>query len=670
MKRFFKAGWVLVCLMLAGLPLASAGGEDAAGAKATARTEIWKDINAGATGSAAVAILDDGKFVYSEGFGMADRGKSIPVDRHTIFNMGSVSKVYVATAIMLLADEGKVELDQPVTRYLPEFTMADERYRDITVRMTLNHTSGIPGTIVANNFGFAFNKDVYRDTLDALAQSNLKHRPGEMNPYCNDGFTLAEMIVVRVSGQSFPDFLNERVFKPLGISNTGPGVGMRQETKAVKAAKYYPPGRLNAEPLEVISLLAAGGLSASAEDLCRFADSFSGKGPQILSAKALAEIKKMQPPEFHGKLRGPDVSFGLGWDVTDHERYRIQGIKVLGKSGGTGTYTTMIFAVPDKRIAVAVIASGGRSSAIAIADKVLETYLVDKGLMKREAKTVTPPVKAQPAPESLMAFAGYYATGNDLYNVALDLEKGALTVYNVEGTTETPVVTGVYNNGYFHAKGEMLYFVVSGDRRFFVKHDPAWAVDTISGEKIEPAAAPVKLAVQVEGRKWLRRNAKPFECSMGVADYVVEGGLIEALPGYIEFGGVKRVESPLFAAMPVKSMRDLSELRLVDRDGRLWAWCSGALFMPADMAAPLEDDKANCVIGADGFAEWLKVAEDSVLSFAKPVQGRVLVYDAAGALLYDSAMDSGEVFVAAGGYVAMTGNAGDAFTVITKEVGN
>ncbi len=670
MRRFSKVTWLLVCLLLAGLPLAVASGSGGAGAKVTARTEIWRDIGAGATGSAAVTIMDDGKIVYSEGFGMADREKGAPVDRHTIFNMGSVSKVYVATAIMLLVDEGKVDLDQPVTRYLPEFTMADERYKDITVRMTLNHTSGIPGTTGANNFGYAYNKDVYKDTLDALAQSNLKHRPGEMNPYCNDGFTLAEMIVARVSGQSFTDFLSERVFRPLGLNNTGPGVGMRQETKTVKAAKYYPPGKLAAEPLEVLSVLAAGGLSASAEDLCRFADSFSGKGPQILSAKALAEIRKVQPPEFSGKLRGPDVSFGLGWDVTDHERYRVQGIKVLGKSGGTGTYTTMIFAVPDKRIAVAVIATGGQSNAVAIADKVLEAYLVDKGLMKKEAKAVTLPVQAQPVPAELKVFAGYYATGNALYKMALDLEKGALTVYNVEGKTETPVVTGVYNNGYFHTKGAMLYFMVSGDRRYFVKHDPAWMVDTIGGEKIEPAAAPVRLAAQVEGRKWLRRNAKPFEGSMGVGDYVVEGGLIDALPGYIDFAGVKRIESPLFAGMPIKSMRDLAELRLVERDGRLWVWCNGMLFMPVDLAATLEGDKTTGVIGADGFAEWLKVAEDSVLSFAMPAQGRVLVYDAAGAPLYDSVMDSGEVFAPAGGFVALVGSAGDAFTVMAKAADN
>ncbi|MDT8903625.1 serine hydrolase domain-containing protein [Anaeroselena agilis] len=665
MRHFVRVGWLLVCLLLAGMPLAAAMDSDATDAKAVARTEIWKDIAAGATGNAAVAIMDGGEIVYSEGFGMADRAGSIPVDRYTIFNMGSVSKVYAATAIMLLVDEGKVELDQPVTRYLPEFKMADERYKDITVRMTLNHASGIPGTTGANNFGFAYNKDVYKDTLDALALSDLKHRPGEMNPYCNDGFTLAEMIVVRVSGQSFPDFLNERIFKPLGIGNTGPSVGMRPETKKVKAARYYPPGRLNAEPLEVISLLGAGGLSASAEDLCRFADSFSGKGPQVLSARALAEMKKAQPPEFSGKLRGPDVSWGLGWDVTDHERYRVQGIKVLGKSGGTGTYTTMMFAVPDRRIAVAVIATGARSGAVAIADKVLEAYLADKGLMKKEARAVTPPVKAEPIPAGLKAYEGYYY-GGVLMRMAFDTEKGTLTVYKVEDQAETTLLTAKYNGGYFHTDGGKLYFAVVDGRRYFVKHDPDWMVDTISGEKVEPVASPVRLGVEIEGREWLRRNAKAFEGMMAADGNVVESRLVPALPGYVVFGGLMRVESPIFAAMPVKSMRDLAELRLVDRDGGLWAWCGGALYMPGDMAATLTGGEGRLVIGKEGYNEWLKVTEDCVLSFAKPAKGRVMVYDAEGKLLYDSVMDSGEVFVGAGGFVALTGNAGDAFTVMAK----
>jgi CubicO group peptidase (beta-lactamase class C family) len=649
---------LLVCLLvLAALPAAAAGAGNAA---YTARTEVWKDIAAGKAGSAAVAIMDGGRIVYSEGFGMADRGRGVPVDRHTIFNMGSVSKVYVATAIMLLVDEGKVDLDQPVTKYLPEFTMADERYKDITVRMTLNHTSGLPGTTGWNNFGYAYNKDVYKDTLAALALSTLKHKPGEMSPYCNDGFTLAEMIVVRVSGMSFPDFLSERMFKPLGISNTGPGVGMRSETKTVKVARYYPAGKLEPEPPEVLSVLGAGGLSASAEDLCRFFDSFSGQGRQLLSAKGLAEMKRAQPAEFRGRFRGPDVSWGLGWDVTEHERYREQGIKVMGKSGGTGTYTTMVFTAPDKRITVAVIMTGANAGAIDIADKVLAAYLTDKGLMKKETKAVTPPVKAQPIPAELKAFEGYYY-GGTLLRMALDMEKGTLTVYRVADKTETPQFTAAYNDGYFHRDDGKMYFAAIDGRRYFARYADGWKVDMIGAEKVEPAA-PAQMAAPVDGQLWLRKDAKAFEGTAAAVGNIVESGLVPALPGYMMFGGLMRIESPVFATMPVKSMRDLSEFRLVEKDGQMWAWCSGALFMPAELASVMTGGAASLVIGPDGYNEWLKVTEDSVLSFAKPGKGRVLVYND-GAELYDSVTDSGEVFAPAGSFVMAVGEAGDAFTV-------
>ncbi len=87
---------------------------------ATARSEIWQAINNGQCGSATAAITVNGKVVYAEGFGMANREKSVPVDRNTLFNIGSISKMYVAAAIMLLVEDGKVSLDKPVRLYLPE----------------------------------------------------------------------------------------------------------------------------------------------------------------------------------------------------------------------------------------------------------------------------------------------------------------------------------------------------------------------------------------------------------------------------------------------------------------------------------------------------------------------------------------------------------------------
>ncbi|MBN2066535.1 MAG: beta-lactamase family protein, partial [Candidatus Thermoplasmatota archaeon] len=139
LKKLFFAALLITLLSLAvftgGCDVITGAQASYEEAIATARTELWKGINQGTASSGAAAIMDGGKIVYVEGFGMADRAKSVPVDNNTLFNIGSISKVYVAAAIMILVDEGNVALDTPVTHYLPDFTMADERYKDITVRM-------------------------------------------------------------------------------------------------------------------------------------------------------------------------------------------------------------------------------------------------------------------------------------------------------------------------------------------------------------------------------------------------------------------------------------------------------------------------------------------------------------------------------------------------------
>ncbi|MDD5629627.1 MAG: serine hydrolase, partial [Elusimicrobia bacterium] len=297
--RLFLAASLGLALLRA--PASGAEGPYAA-AIAAARRSLWQAVNSGRCASATAAIMADGKVVYSEGFAMADRERAVPVDRDTRFNMGSISKVYVAAAIMLLVDDGKVALDQPVTEYLPDFKMADERYQKITVRMLLNHTSGLPGTQAANSVAFAYHEKFRQETLATLAQAHLKHEPGARAVYCNDGFTLAEMIVERRSGQKYPEFLAQRVFKPLGLERTGVSVG---DLRGQPAALYYDPQTGKPHPLESLSLLGAGGLSATSEDLCRFAEVFQ-PGTRLFRDASLAEMRKAQPSASWGKLRHPE----------------------------------------------------------------------------------------------------------------------------------------------------------------------------------------------------------------------------------------------------------------------------------------------------------------------------------------------------------------------------
>lgn len=648
----------LACLLLLFVQAASANGTITTQTITTARTEIWKDLNTGAIGSAAIAIMDKGKVVYSEGFGMADREKSIPVNKKTIFDIGSVSKIYVATAIMVLVDEGKVALDAPASKYLPDFSMVDERYKDITVRMLLNHSSGLPGTTGENNFGFAFNQDVYKDTLDALASSQLKHRPGESSIYCNDGFTLAEMIVARVSGQSYLEFLQERLFQPLALHNTGAGVGQRQPALGGNIAKFYPPGKAFSEPLEVLSLLGAGGLSSSAEDLCRFVDTFSGKGPQILTAASLGEIKKEQPPSFRGKLRGPDIPWGLGWDVTTYEPYKANGIKVLGKGGNSSTYTAQVFTAPDLRISVAVVSTGRAGGALPIADKVLQAYLASNALLKLPAKPVTPPVKAQPIPLDLKRFEGFYANGNEVFQVSLDAPNGVMTLYN---NAKAPTLSAVYNNGFFYKDERKLYFEEIDKTSYLVLYVDAFKGDGIYLEKLASCETPQQLEIPIEGKKWLRRNVKAFEGTSSVPDHITESHVLPDLPGYIDFCGIKKVISPSFAGMAIQTSRDLTELHLIQKDNQFWARSGGSLFMPADLADLLSPGTTTHALNTNGYNQWFKIVTDSILRCEKSTQGRMIVFAPDNAVLFDSAVDTGDVFTPSGSFVEIAGAVGDAF---------
>jgi len=628
-----------------------------------ARSEIWQAINSGKCGSAVVAIMVDGKVVYAEGFGMANRAKSIPVKPATIFNIGSISKVYVATAIMLLVDDGKISLDKPVADYLPEFRMADDRYKKITVRMLLNHTSGLPGTEGSNSFGFKYDDRIKRETIATLARAHLKHDPGAMAVYCNDGFTLTEMIVERISKKKYITFLNERIFKPLGLKDTGMGVA---DIRGKPVALYYDAKTGKIHPPESLSVLGAGGLSSTAGELCCFVDTFSAKN-KILKRASLLEMKKAQPSAFWGKLRNPEFSYGLGWDLTGLPRYDAAGLQILGKSGGTGNYSSMVYTVPDKRISVAVMASGAESGVMKIALDVLDAVLVEKKLIPEAEKTIRVPPQIQKWPSEDASFAGYYGSDGKFGQIVFDADKNNATVYIFKGQEKIPAISFVYNNGYYYdAQGDRFYFAGIGKEVYLVVSPPWAGIDAMTMQKIKPVEKPERLKTAIDGMVWVRRNVSPDEGLMAVESHIAKSLLYDELPGYVYFRGIKRIDSPEFAAMPFDSVRDQSELTLFEKDGATWAWISDLLYSPAAGCRALKGDENLVRINGDGYSEWRAATEDAVLSFIKPQRGRIIVFSAEGTATYDSAIDTGDVYAAKGSYIEFAGPANAVFTVKTK----
>ena len=628
-----------------------------ASAIANARESAWKAISSGQGSGVSVAIMADGEFVLSEGIGVADRAQNRAVDRKTRFNIGSVSKMFATVAILLLVDDGKVALDAPVVRYLPEFTMTDARFRDITLRMLLNHSSGLPGTTVF--IGFEPDATVHRLLLDTLKRNRLKHTPGAMSMYCNDGFTLAEMVVEQITGRKFVAFLADRVLAPLGMTNTTTSLG---ESGGVNVAEYYDAASGTKYPREVVPIYAAGGFSSTAEDLCRFGDSLMADGHNLLSPASLQELYRWQPAPFTSGLREGKWYGQVGWDYSTQigSSNGSTGIQVYAKGGNSGFYSANLQILPIEKMVIAMITSG-KASGDKLTEPILAGVLADRRPVL-PARSPPGPRVPQAIPVALDRYVGYYAFETGTMKIAIDSQRRKLIITPLGGAAPSEEL--IYNDGYFFvpAGKRRVYFASRDNINFLVKNEGGLTdSDEVTLQKLEPALNPQRLHPELRDGFWLMRNAP---AAVGVFDFNLLEPLksYEELPGYVDFRGVRRIERPDFAAMAATAIRDQSDLDFVEGKGGGLMRTGHYLWSPARTAGRLPMTPSTVTIGADGFNEWRSVDAGGVLGFTLPVKGRVIVVTQ-GATLYDSIVDSGAVNAPAGSYVFFAGATGDIFQV-------
>ncbi|WP_294086749.1 serine hydrolase [Sphaerobacter sp.] len=306
----------------------------------------------------AVGILRDGA-VETHGYGVASLETGFPVRPDTLFQIGSISKVYTATLAMQLVEEGKLSLDTPVIEYLPDLKLADaDAQRTITMRHLLTHTSGLEG----DRF------DDYGNGDDALAKAIAEFHtlrqwtaPGELWTYCNSGFYLAGRVIEQILGQTFEQAMRERVFQPLGMEHSfffayeaivyPVAVGHTQVAPGSaehKVARLYPLPRV---------VNAAGGIIANVADLLRFAafhmsDGTVG-GKQVLTAESIAAMQEQQV-----KAGNFAEAYGIGWSL-----HTVDGVKVVSHGGSTNGFQAQLALVPSRRFAIAILTNADRGAA-------------------------------------------------------------------------------------------------------------------------------------------------------------------------------------------------------------------------------------------------------------------------------------------------------------------
>ncbi|MBP5606397.1 MAG: beta-lactamase family protein, partial [Ruminiclostridium sp.] len=348
-------------------------------------------------------------------------------DTEYIYSIASVSKVYVTAAVMQLADEGKIEIDKPVTEYIPGFCLADERSKDITVRMLMNHTSGLMGSTRRNSELYDDN-DMYAHDhgLENLSVQRLKADPGKFAAYCNDGFELLEMVVENVSGMTYTEYIKKNISGKLGLDMTGTAVDMfgnehiapSVRTDNVRLDTAYNMG------------FGTGGILSSASDNALFGASFFTGDNTLLSESAKNAMSTRWTDNGYCDMNG------LGWDFAAVPRYAGQGIKVSGKGGDVSMDHAYLLTAPDEQISVSVLSCGGSSMYNdLIAQSLMDIALADKGVTvsdipETQFTTVTG------IPQEYEKYAGWYivnviGTGDMLYNVSFPENK----YMHVEKTT-------------------------------------------------------------------------------------------------------------------------------------------------------------------------------------------------------------------------------------------
>ena len=297
----------------------------------------------------AIAITKGDRIIYQKGFGVASISTAKPLQAFHNFHIASISKTFTATAVMQLTEKGKLDINNPLITYLPYFRMKDDRYRIITIKQLLNHTSGMPDVE-----DYEWEKNITDEGAaerytKSLADSQLISDPAKEFHYSNIAFDIMADLVAKVSGKTFEAYVKENILIPLGMRKssffypetdtsirTSPHTGNPPQVNPV-----YPYNRMHAP---------SSTLNTSAEELAHWAiaNLNDGKynGKSILQA---ATLKQMMTPTFLSN-KERNVSIGLSWFS-----YPYRGSTNIEHGGGDLGYRTMLTLIPDKKLGIVLL---------------------------------------------------------------------------------------------------------------------------------------------------------------------------------------------------------------------------------------------------------------------------------------------------------------------------
>lgn len=588
------------------------------------------------------AIMIDGKLWAADALGHDGTQENLPVTTNHTFNVCSISKIFCTTAVMQLVEQGKLDLDTPVCIYLPRFKMLDERYQDITLRHCLNHSSGLPGTqwkhFSATHVGDPNNEAYYEEVYDYLAKCHLKAAPGTYSVYCNDGFTLAEMVVAAVSGIPFGAYCRQYITEPIGAHSTRPSTVHNSQ---------YPLVREKGKVPEYFYLQGCGGFTTTMIDLCKFGQLFLTDN-DIISEESKALMRLPQGVTFL-----PDDTsspcYGLGWDnVHVNEPEFDLGDHVQKKGGNSFQFTSALYVIPKYHAVLAI--SETHDCRIDVNEAILNMFAT----AMLEERNINIFRKYQPVPAQMAEkFGGTYLVPGRILNTHF---------FGTHLTLTNDDTHGGHSAEFKDLKFDGEKFIGDNGEQYFFKtyEDDTYFYATYHG-RVAPTAMKAK-AYPSLSKKWQQRIGKKYvavdltEQDM-VSHEMMTGFTAASLPGYEGifvasfsaipdgdiYGRFEGCAVPVdddtargFLNTPSNGSRDLIDPYFVVKDGIEYCYVATYLY---------KDQEALPVYKGEGFENGLYSKQyNSVYKLGEmlstiptvPEGHRLIVMDDEMSVVYDS----------------------------------
>ena len=412
-----------------------------------------------------VGVVQDQDLVWAKGFGYADVAKKVAMTPATKFRMASHSKLFTATAIMQLREQGKVRLDDPVATHLSWFKLkpAGEDDGPVTIEQLLSHSSGLPREL--NDHWTSWKFPTEAEVRDGIAEKQAAFPPATRWKYSNLAYTIAGMVVEKESGVPWADYVQRNIFDPLGMTSSS--VDKDVPGLAVGYGRRMPDGTREVRPfVSARGMGSATGISSTVEDMARFVSAQFRTGPRggnrILSTGSLREMHRVRSLENTWTSGN-----GIGFSVS-----RVGDRSFIGHGGGYPGYTTQTFFEPTSKVGVIVLTNTNDSDPFAIAMQLMRTVGDAVG------KAAAPKPQVVAWDPSWERFAGLYRSSLGDMQVVL-LNKRLVLVTPNAPNVDDPTGLEPLGGGRFRYTartgggpvGEVVRFVEEGGRTRMIMGD-------------------------------------------------------------------------------------------------------------------------------------------------------------------------------------------------------